>query len=369
MTPVDKPTRGLTLGRLWGARIVLHPTTLVLIALIAFLLATGDEGEPTDSSVARGVLLAALLIGSVLLHELGHALAAKLFKREIKEIVITFMGGHTTFDSQGITPTVSGVTAAAGPLANAALGLVMLGLMGFDPSPDLSSALRGLAIVNFFLAIFNALPGIPLDGGRVVEAIVWGVTGKRTTGTKVAAWGGRIVALAFLVYVLYANIGAGKTPDMIDLVWAFLILSILWPGAGMALKTARLTEKVEGMTVVRMMRGAVGIPHHATLVQALDLVRAANCEEVVVLSDDSEPAGHFSLEVAGAVPQERIKETGLTAVTIPLPRGAVVAVTLTGYELLESVREWWGKADVLTVVDEGEVVGVVRLADIPTHLG
>ncbi len=369
MTPVRQTTRGWTIGHLWGARIVLHPTTFVLIALIAFLLVTGDQGVTTGASVARGVLLAGLLMGSVLLHELGHALAARIFKREVKEIVITLVGGHTTFDAKNITPTVSGVTAAAGPLANAVLGLVMLSLMGLDLSTGTYTIVRGLAVVNLFLAVFNALPGTPLDGGRVLEAIVWGVTGNRVAGMKAAAWGGRAVAFSFLLYVLYSNFGAGKTPDMVDLIWAFLILSILWPAAGVALKTAHLIEKVEVMTVVRTMRGAVGVPHDATLAYALDLVRAAECEEVVVLSVDSETAGHFSLEAADAVPAERISTTQLSSVTIPLPRGAVVAPTLTGQELLESAREWWGKADALAVVDEGEVVGVVRLVDISAHLG
>jgi Zn-dependent protease len=341
----------------------------VLIALIAFLLATGDSGETTGASVARGFLLAVLLIGSVLFHEIGHAVAARLFKREVKEIVITLVGGHTTFDARNITPTIAGVTAAAGPLANAVLGLIALGLLGFDLSGGAYTIVHALVIVNLFLAAFNALPGTPLDGGSALEAIVWGATGKRATGMKAAAWGGRAIAIAYLLYVLYSNFGAGKTPDMFDLVWAFLILSILLPAAGMGLRAARLIEKLEVMTVGRIMRGAVGVPHDATLAFALSLVRAADCEEVVVLSSDSEPAGHFSLASASEVPPERVETTGLASVTIPIPRGAVVSPTLSGYELLASVREWWGKADALVVVDEGEVVGIVRLAEVAEHLG
>jgi hypothetical protein len=117
------------------------------------------------------------------------------------------------------------------------------------------------------------------------------------------------------------------------------------------------------------MRGAVGLGHDTPLPDAIDTCRRAECEEVVVLSADSNPAGHFSVEAAGAVPPERLESTGLAAVTIPLPRGATVPPTLKGFELLQSAREWWGKADALVVLDGDEVVGVVRLAELSERLG
>lgn len=356
------------LGHLWGARVVLHPTTLILVVVLAFLLVSGDREETTGSSIARGLLLAGLLIASVLIHEMGHALAARAFRREVKEIVITLVGGHTVFDASRMTPAVSGVTALAGPVANAFLGLAALAALGLDLSPGLHMVVRAVAVVNIVLAAFNALPGTPLDGGRVLEAIVWGVTGKRTTGMKAAAWGGRVVAGGYLVYVLVSNFGAGRSPELFDLVWAFLIFSILWPAAGMSLRAARVLEKLEGLSVATTMRGAVGIPHDTTLATALDICRKAECDEVVVLSSDYEPAGHFSLEAAGQVPPERLETTALASLTVPIPRGAQVLATLGGRELLEGAREWWGKADVLVVLDEGEVVGVVRLAELSDRL-
>jgi hypothetical protein len=186
---------------------------------------------------------------------------------------------------------------------------------------------------------------------------------------RAAAWGGRAVSIVYLGYIVYWNFGSGRTPDLINIAWAFLILSILWPAAGMGMKAAGVMDKLEEMSVVKIMSGAVGVPHTASLASALDLARTAGCEEVVVLSSDSEPAGHFSLATAGEVPPDRIGTTGLASLTIPIPRGAIVNPTLTGQQRLVSVREWWGKADALAVVDEGEVVGIVRLAEVARHLG
>lgn len=357
------------LGRAFGARVVLHPSAVILVALVAFLLASGDRGETAGTALARGVLLAGVLVGSVFVHELAHALAARLFHREVKEIVLSLIGGHTAFDAKDLTPLVSGVTAFAGPLGSGLIGLAAVAFLGLDPSPGPYQIVWAVAAVNIVLAVFNILPGAPLDGGRVLEAIVWGVTGKRTTGMKASAWGGRVVALANLGYVAFIIARSGGEFDLVYLVWAVLVFSLLWPAAGATLRAARIVEKVEGLSVAQVMRGAIGVPHHTSLRDALGLCQAAECEEVVVLSAASEPAGRFTLASAEAVPSERLDATGLSAVTILMPRGATIAATATGFDLIRAVRDWWGKSDVLAVLDGGEIVGVVRLAEVGERLG
>ncbi len=368
MAAPEPKTRGWVLGRVFGARIVLHPSVLILIGLIAFLMTAGG-GQSFGSALAEGLLFGGLLVASVLIHEISHALVARLFHHEVKEIVLTLIGGHTALDAKGLTPAASGVTALAGPIGSAVLGLAGLATLTLDLSPGAYTIVRGITVVNFVLAIFNALPGAPLDGGRVVEAIVWALTGKRTSGMRASAWGGRAVVLACLGYVVVSTIQAGGDPDLVFIIWSFLILSILWSAAGATLKAARILDKIEGLSVARLMRGAVGVRYDVPLRDALDLCLAADCDEVVVLSAESEPAGHFALTDARAVPEERLESTGLSAVTVPVPRGATVTMGATGQGLLETIREWWGRADVLIVVDEDEVVGVVRLADMVERLG
>ena len=368
MAAPEPKTRGWVLGRVFGARIVLHPSVLILIGLIAFLMTADDEGS-IGSALAEGLLFAGLLVASILVHELSHAAVARLFGREVKEIVLTLIGGHTALDSKGLTPAASGVTALAGPIGSALLGLAGMAALTLDLSPGAYTIVRGIAVVNIVLAIFNAFPGAPLDGGRVVEAIVWAITGKRTTGMRASAWGGRIVVIVCLGYVVVTMVRSEGDPDFVGLIWSFLILSILWSAAGATLRAARIIDKVEGLSVALAMRGAVGVRYDVPLGEALALCQAADCEEVVVLSAESEPAGHFALAQARAVPEERLGSTEMSAVTVPVPRGAAVEMGATGQGLLETIREWWGKADVLIVQDEGEVVGVVRLADMVARLG
>ncbi len=354
---------------MWGARVVLQPSSIFMIVVLALLWGTGSDGSLTSAGFARGGALALLLFASVFLHELGHALAARAFRRKVSEIVITLWGGHTTFDSKDITPRISGITALAGPLMNGLVALAAWAAMGLDLSSGVHRTLVWLVYANVALGVFNILPGIPMDGGRALEAIVWGATGHRMTGVKAAAWTGRVIAVGFLGFVLVANFGSGKTPDMFDVLWTFFIFSLLWPAASMSLKAAKMMERIEDIPVARIMKGAVGVPYDLPLVDALKIAEAAEAEEVVVLAADSTPAGHFSVASASQVPQELRASTSLSALTIPIPRGTEVAPDLTGPELLTRAREWWGKTDTLVVTDEGEVVGIVRLAEVSERLG
>jgi Zn-dependent protease len=369
MAAAPQPTRGWTLGRLLGARVVLQPSAFVVILFLALLWGTGSDGELTASGFTRGGALALLLFASVFLHELGHAFAARAFHRKVTEIVITLWGGHTRFDSKDITPGIAGFTSLAGPLMNGIIAFWAWVAMGLSSSPGLHQTLVWLVYANVALGIFNILPGIPMDGGRVLEAIVWKATGNRMTGVKVAAWSGRIIAIGFLGYVLAINFRSGQTPDMVDLLWTLFIFSLLWPAATMSLKAAKIMERIDDIPVVRVMRSAAGVPYDLSLVDALTIAERAEVQEIVVLAADGSPAGHFAVASAEQVPLELRATTSLSALTLPVPRGTEVASDLTGPELLARVREWWGKTDALVVTDEGEVVGVVHLAEVSERLG
>lgn len=360
-------THGWVIGRVWGARVILQPMTLVMIGGLGLLWGTGGDGRLTGTSLGRGVGLAVLLFLSVFIHEWGHALAARLFHREIKELVITLWGGHTSFDGKAMTPGVSGLTALAGPLMNAVLALISAGMLQFDLGPGAHQVFGWLAYANTALAIFNVLPGIPMDGGRVCEAIVWKATGNRMAGLRASAWSGRVVAIGVVVYVLTSGF-SGRAPDMFSIIWSVFLFSMFWPATTMALKVARTVDKVDLASVARVMRSAVGVPFDVTVEKAIAVAQEAGADEVVIMSVDGHPAGHFGLGVALEVPETRRATTGLSAVTLPLFRGATVAADFTGPELLEAARQWWGKTDALVVVDGGEVVGLVRLSEVSARL-
>lgn len=379
MTDVPRRTRGLQLGRAFGGRVIVQGSTLVMLVVLALVFSTNGGQELTRRGFTIGLILALLLFVSVFLHELAHAATAKALGRQVHEVVITLWGGHTSFDAEGITPRVAGITAASGPLANlviAGLAWAALATGAFEVTlaqfvqQDLTAyqLLQYLMIANLILAAFNALPGIPMDGGRVLESIVWAVTSDRYRGVIVAAWGGRVVAVGVAVYAIAAPLAQGRTPGWFDLVWAALIFMILWPAASSALRSAQLLRRRESVSVRSLMVPAVAVTYTATVAQAVAQASAHGAREVIVLGADGAAAGHFPVAMADAVPAEAHHETGLQSVVMPLPRGTDVPPGLAGDELIDALRTWWGRTDGWVVVEDGAIVGLVRLSDVMTAL-
>lgn len=373
MTPSPQRTSGISLGRVFGGRVVIQPSTVVMLILLAGLFSTRGGNELDRRSFTEGLFLAILLFASVFVHELAHAATAKRMGRTVHEVVLTLWGGHTSFDGRNMTPAVSGVTAAAGPLANIALagaGLVValvLDLSAFElvAGDSLGHLLLGYLIyANVILALFNSLPGIPMDGGRVLEALVWHVTGNRLRGQVVAAWGGRLIALGVLAAVMAIPLARGFYPDIINLMIGVVLFMALWPAASAALKGARMLEGRKHVSAGALMVPAVTLRFDATVADAHEKAHLTGAREVVVLGADGSAAGHFPVALMDAVPPDAHASTGLEAVTMPLPRGAQVEASLTGDGLVDQLQQWWGLTDAWVVSERGEIVGVVQLAQV-----
>jgi len=364
----ERRTSGFVAGKILGAPVIVQPSTLVMLAVLAYVFASA-AGETTARTLSIGLLLAASLVGSVLLHEVAHAIAARAFGRKVSEIVITLWGGHTSFDASGLTPLVNGVTAVAGPAMNLVIaGVARLVLLTAQPAGLTGSVLAYVAWANVLLAIFNILPGIPMDGGRVLESIVWSATRNRNKGTLVAAWVGRFVAVAVVVYSLGSPLLQGRRPGLIDVVVALMVFSILWPAASSAIAYSKAMLRRDGLTVAALMLPAVGVSYTVTVEGSRNIAEAAGVREVVVLGADDAPAGRFPLELTEQVPPEARDVTSLQSVTTPIPRGAAIDVSASADVLIPELREWWGKTDVLVVVDGPAVVGILRLVDVVAAL-
>ncbi len=362
-------TRGWVVGRILGARVVVQWSSLVMVGILAVIWGQDGNGQYTNRSLATGLEFAGVVFLSVFLHEVAHAFAGRAFGREVKEIVLTLMGAHTSFDGRNLTATASGVIAAAGPLMNGILAAsAHVILMTTNPSISIGILLYSIYLANLWLAVFNILPGIPMDGGRVLEAVVWGISKRPRWGTIAAAWGGRVVAIGFLAYIFWINTGAGRTPSMFSLVWGFLLFGVMWPPSSEALRAARIQGRVDAVNVTHLMHPAIGVRFDVSVAAAVREAEKAGADEVVVLTAEGHAAGHFALATALSVPEDRRISTYLDAVTVPIPRGAEIPATLGGREALGIIREWWGKTDAMAAMDEGEAVGVVILSEVGQRL-
>jgi Zn-dependent protease len=354
---------GLRVGRLGGVPIILRPSWFA-VALVITVVFAPRARDVADGPVAHLVAFsfAVLLLLSVLVHELTHAVVARLAGTPATHVVLDVWGGHTGFAQEARTPLREIATAAGGPLSNLVLGLAALHLGGMDRPADVPTLLlQATAAANLYVAAFNALPGLPLDGGRVVAGLVWWVGGDRDRGTLVAGWTGRAVALA-VAGVAVATFFAGYY-GVAAAIWLIVVAVLLWQGAGQAVAVARWQQRSGRVRVLDVLRPAVQVPSTATVAGALTAASRAGAQDVVVLDVYGRPASVVDRAAAAAVPLARTREVRAAAVAVALPAGAVLPADLDGDGLIETMQAT--PAAQYAVVDAAEqVIGVLEWDEV-----
>jgi Zn-dependent protease len=280
--------RSFTLFHVRGIRISVDWSWFLILFLVIFYTSQTYSdllGESSSSATPSllGVLTAAGFFGSILLHELGHAVVAERNGIGITGIQLWVFGGMARMDREAETPGAEFKVAIAGPLVTLALfvllaggGIAVAGTGAFedaallDPNADVSGLLAmvaWLAVINLLLLVFNLLPAFPMDGGRVARAIAWWRTGDRTSATRFAANLGRVMA--------YLMIGGGLAlifmGDVFSGVWLALIGMVVNGSArGAAMQTA-ISSRIDSLQVADVMdREPVAIPGDISVEKALD---------------------------------------------------------------------------------------------------
>lgn len=359
-TPVA--SRNIPLGRVGSVPLYLAPSWFIIAALIVFMFGPDIARIFPYLGVgayALAFLYAVFLAVSVLVHELAHALTAKSFGWNASEIVLTLWGGHTQFNAARATPWKSLAVALAGPAANLVLaGLGWLVESSLQPEGPGGLLLNVLIWANFLVAIFNLLPGLPLDGGRLVETIVWSATGNQAKGTIAAGWAGRLIVVALIGYFLVWPLLTGQQLQLQIVIVVVMVCGFLWMGAGQAIKFAGISSRVDGISAARLMEPATGFPQNATLGQ-LDEQLGNYPGAVILMSDSNQPVALVDPAAAGAVPTALRTTTPLASVARFPVRIPAVPVSAEGRTMVDYLATF--DADVVAVVDSaGSICGLMR---------
>jgi Zn-dependent protease len=363
-------TPGWVIGRVAGAPVILAPSWLVAVAVLT-LLSAGTVRSLTGLSGSRVYVVAlafvVLLFASVFLHELAHGLVAKARGQQPQEFVLTLWGGHTAFGGEAPTAGTTALVAAVGPLVNLLLAAVFTALLRGHVVPEGTvtwALLWSGAVTNGFVGVFNLIPGLPLDGGRVLAALVWAVTRDQQRGTVVAGWVGRFVAVATFAVAIGLPTLRGQSLDLVYLLWSAMIAAFLWAGAGAAIQSGRTQRRVSQLTLASVGHPAVGVAHDTSVAQAGAYAASVGASEVVLLSPDGRPAAYVDRNAAAAVPAQLAGTTPLTDVSIALPSGAVVDGSLAGAALVQAVALATQHTPVVVAMIGGRVAGLVRATDV-----
>jgi Zn-dependent protease len=341
-----------------------------------FVVATfgpGIASSHPDLGVGAYVVAAGyavLLLVSVFAHEASHAVVATRAGYRVNRVVADLWGGHTAYETSAARPGTSALVAIAGPAANALLA--GLGWLAIPAFPDgIASTLVGVIVkTNAILAALNLLPGLPLDGGFLVDSLVWAVTGSRESGLIVAGWCGRVVTVLVVLYLVGVPLLNGQSPDLVGILLGFFIGSFLWVGATNAIRSGRGSRLLARIRIDSVWRRAASLPAQASAAQALALRTTGQGGTAVVVEDDRGRAiGILDDEALHAIPEQSLGKVAVTSVMHQQPEGWVVEATpdqSIGPVVL--VMQHFGIRAVPVRFPDGAIAGIVLAGDLEAAL-
>ena len=365
----------LRLFRLFGIQFTANWSWMLLVGLLVYVAASMFRGLLPGSSQevvwSLAALAALLSVVSLYAHELAHALVARRFGIPVRTISLFLLGGIAHITRESPTPRAEFLIALAGPITSLGIGVlgVGVGLAAGGPAPPVGVLGLWVAVTNVPLAVFNLVPAYPLDGGRVLRAVLWFAAQDVKWGSTVSARVGQVAALSLLfagVYVLFE----GATNALSGL-WLMMIAWFMYAGAVSAQHAALVSDALRRLTVAAVMDRHYGHVQAGLSVRAfaeqrlVDTTRAANGEPAArsyAVYRDERLVGLLSLRRLGRIPVHAWGQTAIERATIPIDRAPSLepgAPALGALQLL--VEEG---CEQVAVMAEGRLLGLVTRDDL-----
>lgn len=354
------------LGKIAGIEISLHVSWFIILVLLTWSLARGwfatlYPGWSTATYWAVSVLAALLLFGSVLAHELAHSLVARARGLAVNSITLFIFGGVSNIEREPTRPGMELQIAIVGPLTSLALGglfLLLLWLIGHGNSP-LAALFGYLGVTNLLLGVFNLIPGFPLDGGRVLRAIVWKLSGSVLKATRVAAFVGQLIAYLLILVGIWMIISG----DFFDGLWFGFIGWFLLSGAQSANTQATLEAMFKGISVGQVMnRNPATVPANISLQKLVEeLFLPYGWRSAFVVQGD-QLAGLITLSDIRHTPREAWAQTPVGFAMTPVEKLHTVSPQQSFNEVLPLMATQ--NINQVPVVSNGQLVGTLSREDI-----
>jgi Zn-dependent protease/CBS domain-containing protein len=317
--PMSRHT--IPLGRILGIQIALDYSWFLIFALLTWVLATNYfpaefKGWPPYLYWVMGAVAAVMLFVSVLLHELGHSAVALRYKVPVPSITLFLFGGVSQIGAEPPSATAEFLIAAAGPLVSLLLGvffyLIQPLVSGVDPLLGLA---KYLAYINLALALFNLIPGYPLDGGRVLRAVLWAMTGDMRRSTVIAARTGRFFAFLFIFFGVWQMASGNFTGGL----WIAFIGWFLDSAASAQLQQVTTQDLLAGHTVSQAMSSQCAtIPADMTLKDLVDEHILATGQRCFLVKRGESDIGLMTLQRIKDVPRSEWAATRAEQAMLPL---------------------------------------------------
>jgi Zn-dependent protease/predicted transcriptional regulator len=364
----------IKLGRLFGVEIGLHYSWFLIALLIMFSL--GGHFSATHPEWGSGViwtlaiLTGLLFFAALLAHELSHALVAKARGLPVRAITLFALGGVAHIEKEAADPTTEFAIGIVGPITSAIIGGLCFSLawalgwapMGTPASP-LTAMLVWLGYINIALALFNMLPGFPLDGGRVLRAIIWWSTGNASRSTRIAAGVGMGVAFAFIAFGILRFFGGAGFGGL----WLAFIGWFLWDAARASYAQVDVADGLRGVRVGDVMtRDCATVDAHTTLQAFVEEHLLRTGQRCFIAVERGAMAGLITPHEVKEVPRERWPQTTVAEAMRPLAQLRTIRSDTPVTEVLETM----GREDInqLPVTSNGQLEGVISRGHIVRFL-
>lgn len=359
----------LRLFRIAGIDIGIHYTWILIFILLSWSLAQGFfpqlyPGWDTVTYWITGLVSALLLFASVLVHELAHSLVAQSRGMTVRSITLFIFGGVSNLEDEPEKPKTEFVMSIVGPLSSLALAGIFWGLLHIvgDQQSPVAATFSYLALINVLLAGFNLLPGFPLDGGRVLRAILWNRTGNLVKATNIAATVGRFMGWGFIAFGLF-QVFAG---NFIYGIWFAFIGWFLSSSADASRREVTLREQLSGVQVKEVMTtNAMQISPDTSVAELVSNVFRKQHGRAVPVCENDKVVGIVTVTDVKELPQDKWEGTEVKEIMTSEPLYSV-----TPDDDLNIALRLITKHDInqVLVLRGKECAGLVSRSDILTYL-
>jgi Zn-dependent protease/predicted transcriptional regulator len=349
---------GVRIGSIFGIPIYLHPSWLIIFALITMMIGLQFTAQHPKWSPAEhwalGVITSLLFFASVVFHEVSHSVVALRYKLPVKSITLFVFGGLSQIEREPPNARQEFNVAIAGPLSSFLLAGIFWVIWRYANAGEMVTAVaRWLWEINLLLAVFNLVPGFPLDGGRVLRGIVWGITGDFRKATSIASASGRF----FAYLMIFVGIWQALKGNWVGGLWLAFIGWFLLEAAKESYVQVALKDTLTGVrTDDVMMRDIPTVTRNMSIDEYIHEVLRTGRRCHVVLGGEH-PSGLITLQSARHVPREEWAKTSVQAVMVPMERVQAAAPDEPVLQVLQRMQT--SDINQMPVVAGDHIIGMI----------
>lgn len=358
----------IRLGTISGIEVGLNWSVVVILALFAWELGLyvlpAKPGHANAADWVAGVVGAVVLLASVLIHEVSHAVVSRHNDVQVRSITLFVFGGVAQLEGEAHTPGADFRIAAAGPATSVALAAAF----GAGEAALVAAGMRGLPVavltwlwqINLLLAVFNLIPGSPLDGGRILRAYLWHRSGDRVRASVQAAHAGRVVGLVLAVLGILTFVSTGSVVGL----WPALIGFFVYTAAKAEERYAVMQGALAPLVVGQVMTvPPPSLSSQASVADAAAVLWRARCDTLAILDDTGQPIGVVTAPMVMAIDDELRRSRRIDSLVIPLLAVPTARAEEPMNALVERMLAKEGHPAL--VFDDGDrLIGVVGVADV-----